>query len=55
LAAHRGGINVEAAQDICGGVNANGASGEFEVVIAAVNFDAQSTFKLFDIVVKRAA
>jgi len=54
LAAHWGGINIQAAQNIGSGGHANSASRQFEMVIAAVDFDAQSSLQLFDIVIKRA-
>ena len=54
LAAHRRGINVQAAQNVGSGGHADGASRQFEMVIAAVDLDAQSSLQLFDIVIKRA-
>ena len=55
LPTHGGRIDIEAEQNICSRVHAKGTSGEFEVIIATVNLDAQSPFQLFDIVIKRSA
>ncbi len=55
LAAHRGGINIQAAENICRGVDADWASGEFEMVIATIDFDTQTSLQLFDVVIKRPA
>lgn len=54
LAAHRGGIHIQATQNVGGGGHANGAPRQFEMVVAAIDFDAQSSLQLFDIVIKRA-
>ena len=55
LTAHRGGINIQAAENICRGVDADWASGEFEMVIATIDFDTQTSLQLFDVVIKRPA
>lgn len=55
LTAHRGGINIQAAENIRRGVDADWASGEFEMVIATIDFDTQTSLKLFDVVIKRPA
>ena len=55
LAAHRRSIDIQAAQDICRSGDANRATGQFKMVVTAVNLDAETAFQLFDVVVKRAA
>ncbi|STQ13331.1 Uncharacterised protein [Enterobacter cloacae] len=32
-----------------------GASGEFEMIIATIDFDTQTSLQLFDVVIKRPA
>ena len=55
FAAHRGGIDIQAAQDICSRIDADRASGKFEVIIATIDFDTQTSLQLFDVVIKRSA
>ncbi|KXA05945.1 hypothetical protein HMPREF3207_00568 [Citrobacter koseri] len=55
LTAHRGGIDVQAAQDIYRGGDANRATGQLKVIVTTVDLDAETAFQLFDVVVKRAA
>lgn len=55
LAAHWRGIDIQACQNIGRGVHADGAAGQFKVIVAAVDLNTQPTLQLFDVVVKRAA
>jgi hypothetical protein len=40
-------------QNIRSGIDADGASSEFEVIIATVDLDTQTSLQLFDVVIKR--
>jgi hypothetical protein len=53
LSTHRGGIDIERVQNIRSGIDADGASSEFEVIIATVDLDTQTSLQLFDVVIKR--
>ncbi len=55
LTAHRGSIDIQATQNVCRSGDANRTAGQFKVVIAAIDFDAETAFELFDVVIKRAA
>ncbi|CCK06032.1 hypothetical protein BN128_4351 [Cronobacter sakazakii 696] len=52
FAAHRGGIDVQMAQNIRRRADANRAAGQFKMVVATGDFDAEAAFKLFDVVIK---
>ncbi|CAA0084621.1 hypothetical protein HmCmsJML288_01674 [Escherichia coli] len=55
LTAHRGSIDIQATQNVCRCGDANRTAGQFKVVIAAIDLDAETAFELFDVVIKRAA
>ena len=55
FAAHWGGINIQATQNVRSGVDADRASGKFEMIIATIDFDTQTSLQLFDVVIKRPA
>ena len=54
-AAHRRGIDVKGTQNIFSGVDAERATNQLKAVVATVDFNAQTTLKLFDVVVERTA
>lgn len=55
LTAHRGSIDIQATQNVCRSGDANRTTGQFKVVIAAIDLDAETAFELLDVVIKRAA
>ena len=55
LTAHRGSIDIQATQNVCRSGDANRTAGQFKVVIAAIDLDAETAFELLDVVIKRAA
>ena len=55
FAAHGGGVDIQATQNVRSGVDADRASGEFEMIIATIDFDTQTSLQLFDVVIKRPA
>ena len=43
FATHRGGINIQVTQDVRSRIDADRASGEFEMIIATIDFDTQTS------------
>lgn len=53
LIAYRGSIDIQVTQNVCRSGDVNRTVGQFKVVIAAIDFDVETAFELFDVVIKR--
>ena len=55
LTTHWRGIDIQGLQNICGSINAKWASHQLKDVVATIDLNAQTTLKLFHIIVERPA